>query len=45
MVDRKGNQGVMRHPSFLLSRQWFWLALIAMMLLLAACPSGGKSGY
>jgi hypothetical protein len=24
---------------------WFWLALIAITLLLAACPGGGKSGY
>jgi hypothetical protein len=35
----------MRSRRFLLSRPWFWLALIAMMLLLTACPSGGNSGY
>jgi hypothetical protein len=35
----------MRRHRFLLSRPWFFLALIAMTLLLAACPGGGKSGY
>jgi hypothetical protein len=35
----------MTHLRFLLSRPWFLLALIAVTLLLAACPSGGKSGY
>jgi hypothetical protein len=34
----------MRHRSFLPSTPWFWLALITITLLLAACP-GGKSGY
>lgn len=29
----------------LLSTPWFLLALLAMTLLLAACPGGGKSGY
>lgn len=28
-----------------LSTPWFLLALIAITLLLAACPGGGKSGY
>jgi len=35
----------MRHRRFLPSRPWFFLALIAMTLLLAACPGGGSSRY
>jgi hypothetical protein len=35
----------MMHRRFLLSRPWLLLALIAVTLLLAACPGGGKSGY
>jgi len=35
----------MRFRRFLLSRPWFLLALIALTLLLAACPGGGKSRY
>ena len=35
----------MRFRRFLLSRPWFLLALIALTLLLAACPGGGNSGY
>lgn len=30
---------------FLPSKAWFVLALVALTLLLAACPGGGKSGY
>jgi hypothetical protein len=28
-----------------LSTPWFLLALVAITLLLAACPGSGKSGY
>lgn len=28
-----------------LSTPWFLLALVAITLLLAACPGGGKGGY
>ena len=33
----------MRHR--VLSTPWFLLALVAMTLLLAACPGGGKGAY
>jgi hypothetical protein len=35
----------MKHRPFLPPAAWFCLMLIAMTLLLAACPGGGKSGY
>jgi hypothetical protein len=35
----------MRHRRFLPSKAWFVLALIALTLLLAACPGGGSSRY
>ena len=28
-----------------LSTPWFLVALVAITLLLAACPGGGKGGY
>jgi hypothetical protein len=43
--DRSGNEEDMRHRFPLPSMPWFWIALIAITLLLAACPGGGKSGY
>ena len=33
----------MRHR--VLSAPWLFLALVAITLLLAACPGGGKGGY
>jgi hypothetical protein len=35
----------MRNLRFLLSSPWFLLALLAITLLLAACPGGGSSRY
>jgi|RhiMetdeSRZDD1v2_1073273.scaffolds.fasta_scaffold107365_4 hypothetical protein len=35
----------MRRRRFLPSKTWFVLALIAVTLLLAACPGGGSGRY
>jgi hypothetical protein len=35
----------MKHRRFLPSNVWFLLAMIALTLLLAACPGGGSSRY
>lgn len=35
----------MRHRHALVAAPWFWFAVLTMMLILTACPGGGKSGY
>jgi hypothetical protein len=35
----------MRHRLFAPWTPWIWLAVLAMALVLAACPGGGNGGY
>jgi hypothetical protein len=40
-----GNEREMKQRSLSTLPTWFFLALIAITPLLAACPGGGKGGY